>query len=603
MYHLSHLLHEDETLAQSLQKMTILPSGNDQDSLQAEGSERKSLASILETVEGCSSVTSVPGRYLVHSGPLTEVDPESSEDLQDIYAFLLNDSLMITTLNKKRKGPIRYKYQSLLELDNMAVLSVVDTDVMKNAFRILLFPISHTFKTTSSAAKKQWMAHIDVTKQKHKMSLTLPKTVEELGDRRSPDRPVFQHQRDSKRADSPESSGEWLKNVPENLDVFIAQREFEKAVNLVIRSRTFLKDMADSHAHRDVRAKLGNRISQLSDLLMKELEASPSGSLRGGPKAARKAISLLLKLGRAAQACDLFLKSHSLLIRYEIKLIKLEGATSLYITKLSKAFFQGLGTAAEEFERAFTNNHGSYSAFTIWCMDELKEYTETFCGIVFSQKSLFNVSECVVAAQTACEALENKGLSLTYALMGYLNSHLCQALTDAKDEVIKACRGKASEEVWEPMDFRTDPAQLSALALEMENIGIADFRNLVSSGGIIDISKTTFTFCKLAFGYVTEVLRFYVPELYEVFVDCFCEFSKHIVSIFINALSIDQFLPSYDFIQRNATFTIETVLPSIGIKIEKALGGITIPEIVDLVTALQRSIQSYVNVSESDVVV
>ena len=336
---------------------------------------------------------------------------------------------------------------------------------------------------------------------------------------------------------------------------------------------------------------------------MKELEASPSGSLRGGPKAARKAISLLLKLGRASQACELFLNSHSLLIRYEIKLIKLEGATSLYITKLSKTFFQGLGTATEEFERAFTTNHGSYSAFAIWCIKELKEYSETFCEIVFAQKSIFNVAECVVAVQSACEALEEKGLSLSYALMNNLHSHLCEALNEAKTEIIKACRGKASEEVWDPMDFRSDPAQLSVLALEMENIGIVDFRNLISAGGIIDISKTTFTFCKLAFNYVSEVLRFYVPELYEVFVDCFCDFSRHIVSIFQDALSTDQFLPNHEFIHRNADFTIDTVLPSIGIKMEKALGGITIPEIVDLVTALRDTMKNYVNVSDADVVV
>ena len=64
---------------------------------------------------------------------------------------------------------------------------------------------------------------------------------------------------------------------------------------------------------------------------MKELRGSPVGSLRGGPRAARKAVGLLLRLGRAAQvssrtflspfndpfkihetqACNLFLKNRN----------------------------------------------------------------------------------------------------------------------------------------------------------------------------------------------------------------------------------------------------------------------------------------------------
>ena len=36
-------------------------------------------------------------RYLVHSGDLIEIDPESFSPIQKIHAFLLNDSLMFAT--------------------------------------------------------------------------------------------------------------------------------------------------------------------------------------------------------------------------------------------------------------------------------------------------------------------------------------------------------------------------------------------------------------------------------------------------------------------------------------------------------------------------
>ena len=176
--------------------------------------------------------------------------------------------------------------------------------------------------------------------------------------------------------------------------------------------------------------------------------------------------------------------------------------------------------------------------------------------------------------------------------MNHLKAPLALALKDATSEVIRACTGKATAEKWEPMDFRYNSAQISALVLEMENMGIMDFKNLVIAGGIIDLSETTVQFCRLACNYVTDVLKFYIPELYEPFIGNFCVFSLHIVKVYQDALSKEQFLASHDFIQRNTTFAINTVIPSIGLKIEKLL-EIHIPEIVDLIQELQLSMQKF----------
>lgn len=72
MYQLSHMLNEHESLTRDLSNVALSAA----QSLDVDGinePEKHSIASLLETVEGCSSVTEVPGRFLVYSSHLTEL--------------------------------------------------------------------------------------------------------------------------------------------------------------------------------------------------------------------------------------------------------------------------------------------------------------------------------------------------------------------------------------------------------------------------------------------------------------------------------------------------------------------------------------------------
>ena len=73
------------------------------------------------------------------------------------------------------------------------------------------------------------------------------------------------------------------------------------------------------------RLKIDSRIRQLSEVLMNELRVSPDKSLQGGPRAASRAVLLLSRLGQASQACDLFLKHRSALLKHNLRQLKTEG--------------------------------------------------------------------------------------------------------------------------------------------------------------------------------------------------------------------------------------------------------------------------------------
>ena len=117
----------------------------------------------------------------------------------------------------------------------------------------------------------------------------------------------------------------------------------------------------------------------------------------------------------------------------------------------------------------------------------------------------------------------------------------------------------------------------------MANLGITDFNNLVFEGGIVDLSDTTVSFCKLILSFANEFYRIYHPEILVVFIDCFTDLFCYIVDTLVGALTLDENIPCSEFIYKDVEFVIDTVLPIVGAKInEKA--GLNITELVNLHT-------------------
>ena len=161
MYQLNNMLNDQKLLMSSMLEMPLVsdraviegPKGDEEKTESPEEETKRNLAFLLERVEGCSNIADVPGRQLVYDGDLVELDAETHNQLQRVHAFLLNDSLMIATWIPNRRGPIRYRFVGLYELDGLAVVNVRDTGPVKNAFKILMFPESHMYQTDTAKVK------------------------------------------------------------------------------------------------------------------------------------------------------------------------------------------------------------------------------------------------------------------------------------------------------------------------------------------------------------------------------------------------------------------------------------------------------------------
>ncbi|KAM9496833.1 exocyst complex component 8 [Clarias gariepinus] len=578
MYQLSHILTEQKSIMESITQ-ALLSTDKDETAKEmlaafpkeTEEVKQRTLTTLLEKVEGCKNIMETPGRYLVYNGDLFEYDADNMSQLQKVHAFLMNDCLLIATWLANRRGTIKYKYNALYELESFAVVNVKDNPPMKDMFKILMFPDSRIFQAENSKIKKEWLEILDETKKtkvkdRNKKEEEVPK---------SPVRPEvstnpFDEEEPLDAEETVDLSPEWIQELPEDLDVCIAQRDFEGAVDLLQKLNEYLKDQPVTQRVRELRGKVDERVRQLTEVLVFEL--SPDRSLRGGPKATRRAVSQLIRLGQSTKACDLFLKNRAAAVHTAIRQLRIEGATLLYIQKLCNVFFTGLLETAREFETDFAGDTGCYSAFVVWSRSAMRMFADTFSKQVFDTKeSLTTAAECVKLAGEHCRQLSDIGLDLTFILQSLLVKDIKAALQSQKDVIIEATKHRNSEEMWRRMNLMT-PEALAKLKDEMRSCGVSTFNQYTGDDCWVNLSYTVVAFTKQLMAFLEEGLKLYFPELHMVFLESLTEIILVAVQHVDYSLRCEQDPEKKSFVMQNAAFLHETVLPVVERRFEEGVG-------------------------------
>ncbi|XP_078463865.1 exocyst complex component 8 isoform X2 [Lampetra planeri] len=582
MYQLSHILTEQKTIMESITQL-LLSTDKEEAAKEkptafpkeTEEVKQRTLTTLLEKVEGCKDIMETPGRYLVYNGDLVEYDAETMSQIQRVHAFLMNDCLLIATWLPNRRGAVRYRYHSLYQLGDLAIINVKDNGPMKDMFKVMKYPDCRIFQAENIKIKKEWLDILDETKKSKAASDKLKKEEERPMSPKTPDSPANPFEVDEP-AESPTQeeavnlSLEWIQELPEDLDVCIAQRDFEGAVDLLDKLKAYLKDKPTTLPVKQLRAKVEERVKQLTDVLVFEL--SPDRSLRGGPRATRRAVCQLIRLGQSTKACELFLKNREAAVHTATRQLRIEGSTLLYINKLCNVFFTSLLDTAREFERDFAADSGCYSSFVVWSRSAMKMFAGAFCKQVFdSKESLSTVAECVAVAKRHCEKLSEIGLDLTFTLQSLLFKDMKAALQSYKDIIIEATKHRNSEEMWRQMNLMT-PQALQKLKDEMMSSGISNFSQYTGQDCWVNLSYTIVAFTKQLLSFLEDGLKLYMAELHMVLVDGLIEIILVAVQHVDYSLRCEQDPEKKKFIRHNASFLLETILPRIEHRFEETVG-------------------------------
>ena len=295
-------------------------------------------------------------------------------------------------------GSRKYKFQSIIDLETIAAVNVKDRRFPKfeMAFKVLMSATTKMFLTYSSAKKRSWMEAFEIAK-KYRRSAIATSRLQRRDTIYSPNSSSsitatsgHHHHGDYNmnnissavdnssggggvreftsnpfeepselEEDQVEDDGDdlpaWLVELPDDLDVYIAQRNFEEAVKLASRANEIFK-WNDNQNQVDLRLKIENKISELVDALTSELNVAPDRSLQTGPRASRRAVSLLLRLGKSSLAIRLFLDQRTKLLKHSFKKNKANnggGATLSFIKRMTNLYFSHIVETSKEFLRAF----------------------------------------------------------------------------------------------------------------------------------------------------------------------------------------------------------------------------------------------------------
>jgi len=626
MYQLSHLLTDQKDglhllLETSMTNDRLEIPRDDADAAINKGDDetKKNLAFLLEKVEGCAMVTEVAGRFLVHDGDLVQMDPDTFNTLRRVRAFLLNDSVMITTpLPKgKTKGPTRYKFESLYDLDSLAIVNAKDMGPVKNAFKVLMFPDCHLYQAESPKAKKEWLEMLDQTKKarlnftnlsnleskrRESMAIAEASTSQATTPVSDPANPFYEDYAAESAAGKSniETSileEDWVKELMEDLDVFIAERNFEDAVDSIEKAQDVLSGCPKTTEAQEYRSKIEQRVSLLTDVLMRELDPpsldrSGPPIMQGGPRAARRAISQLTRLGKCSKACQLFLKGRSTLIKHSIRQLKIEGATTLYIKRLCAVFFPAVLDAGKEFFRAFPENNACTASFVVWARKELLAFYETYRRQVFaggSSKSSFSaIAECVQVARSAVDSLHTIGLDLVCVLDSLSRKDIEKIIYIKRDHLLDAAQQRAREDLWRPMNHFNESMVLKFVG-EMEVLGLgAAIKPLVYDECWVSLTQNTTQFAKSILGFVDAALKLYAIPLHPVISDAIKEVFQAQIDHAESSLKSQKFFNEYKFILKNAAFVLESVLPIVEATYLSASDGRPCGSLAGLKEELQR---------------
>ncbi|XP_020907307.2 exocyst complex component 8 [Exaiptasia diaphana] len=500
MYQLSHLLAEQRALLSAQQELSLFGKQNMNSTNKPLKKEEKASSSI-EAVEGLSSILDITDLQCIYEGSLVEIDTHTFQPKQKFHAFLLHDCMVIASSIPNRRGPVRYKFQSLFELENIAVVNVKNSEGVKDAFKILLFPETHIYQTENSQLKTEWLSNIEDSKKNFKLKLE-----QEVHVTAAPETPPVQKK---KSVTSIDLLNPFMNDSDDSFNPFK-----EDSLN------PFLED-ADSKSDVTRNPKLYNAKCPNNKLLT------------------------------------------------PIRQLKIEGATALYITKLSNVFFTSLIETGKEFQKAFAGSSGFCSAFVVWANAELQNFVVRFARQVFHRNiGLTAVGVCVGIASENCEKLNEIGLDLKFSMQHMLLKDLMEALFDCRDQLVAAARQRVTEEHWQPIVHEN----LTTLMGEMESCGIKGFQSHIIDGGRINLSSATVAFTKSIAGFLEDGLRVNTPELHGVLVDCVADLFKNQVVQFEATLKSSHFSQQRPFILKNASFVLETVLPIVKKKLKRQTG-------------------------------
>lgn len=247
--------------------------------------------------------------------------------------------------------------------------------------------------------------------------------------------------------------------LPDELDVFIAQRDFGSAISMIEKARHIISEcQGETKRLHIIRTTVNQRTTAISKLISMNLinPASTKSQIQ-------EDIQRLQKLGLGSQARDIYLSTRSGLIRKRMRQLQFNGDIISYVMDYSEIFFRLIRNTCEWFSLTF-HDASMVSGFMKWIQNEILNFSEIFKKQVFGMGNPFGtVIECCVVTLEKCSELNQIGMDLAHTFEKLLFDDLANCVNSN----VSACIVRIEEHV---LNDTLEDIEIDAEMFEANNL-------------------------------------------------------------------------------------------------------------------------------------
>lgn len=252
----------------------------------------------------------------------------------------------------------------------------------------------------------------------------------------------------------PSDIEKWLAEFPDMLDVLLAERRVDEALDALDEAERIYKEAKENkQLSSNSLTSLQNSITENRKKLAEQLaEAACQPSTRGVEL--RAAASALKRLGDGHRAHTLLLETHYQRLQYNMQTIHPTSTSygGAYTAALSQQVFSAIAQAVNDSLEVFGNDSAHMSELVAWSTRQ----TEVFAQLVkrhalassAAAGGLRAAAECVQIAVGHCSLLENRGLALSSVLMNLFKPSVEQALDANLKRIEESSAALAAADDW-----------------------------------------------------------------------------------------------------------------------------------------------------------
>jgi len=297
----------------------------------------------------------------------------------------------------------------------------------------------------------------------------------------------------------------WLQEAIEEFDVFVAQRQFKEAADLIntgIEYLTGIKNKTHEGKFKEWALQFSKRRSELVWVLRKDLMVQTTTRMQRTPCA------LLVKLLDQRRAAQLFLKARSKIIR-QVK--PHTGSVTQYIQKLSSFTFSNINETILDFKDIFAEHPTLFSLLiSNFIQTEMKHFSELFKYQVFatgrSSLSFKEASECFDIALNSID--EISFIDMLFYLGELLRKEVIECIKNESAGILDFLRARLSDESWKIL---TD-VEKTKDTLSKQGISSADLLDYIIDDNTVEISATAVSLTKQLGNYVLGISKMWDGE-------------------------------------------------------------------------------------------